>query len=711
MNPILRNWLLLGTVTALIIGGAEYWFGPADRTFPPPATRASSQRGLADNSSQSELCDDVREKPKFFDSDRLMKMLAQAGISARWGGDLMVKGDMIEGVDPAKLANVLLICVDTPLTKAELQSAASTAGNFFSSQSGDLQWKYDALAIQADRGDRKISSVPINYPTSTPKVIVTDDSNYDVYKRLVYDLVERDELQNRGDTLSKEDRSRLDILTNSYPSEKIIQIDHEPILPFLPNGLIYKDRKGLILHIVLAAPLFVLKQKEAIAEDQALEAELRAKADNGESPRFTRGGIIFNERTTENGVDVIGPRIGHIRGSEDDNVLEKIWKAVNTLPIKERTFITHYNLIHNVGPPTYFRLSIDPDGQGQREVYVAIISPLEKEWTSPDVFNHENGLTTNLVIREGLVRYAVSDQTVTKIDYDEKTNIESATTTYANVSGSRDSFLKLVPSERDSRFRRKAEGGGAGNPLAETRTTHSWYSDPTEATIENTDPYKPVIERQSIDYRNGKISADTYGQFYRPIKQVTKETITYNFFNKYGIFVGAEVDKNPSGVYRGQPDYNERGKLELKYKESTTVRDGDSDLSDAPPHKGYVSFIVFEPKDRGRAVVQVVDNRAFYRELATNCEPTQPNGKAMTYAVTTKYNSQWGNLVPSESEIYAGDKLTTKLITTAYDALTGVRTAERVDVAEPQKKTIVRVNTWDEGPMCGYDYIKESRAK
>lgn len=93
------------------------------------------------------------------------------------------------------------------------------------------------------------------------------------------------------------------------------------------------------------------------AEQAATKADLERSAYRGEEPAFRRGGVRFNEIDKDNGAETFGARIGLIRGSEDSDLLDNLWHAVLSLPLKERATIIGRKLVNaNSGPFNDFKI-------------------------------------------------------------------------------------------------------------------------------------------------------------------------------------------------------------------------------------------------------------------------------------------------------------------------------------------------------------------
>jgi len=107
------------------------------------------------------------EKPKHFDSDRLMALLAGNGIHAQWDCELMVRGDIL-GRDRNSLVNVMVLRVKQPLSTTEWHTACVVVGNFLASQQRRMHVRYEFLGVRAESGDGKIHFGVIIYPSDNP---------------------------------------------------------------------------------------------------------------------------------------------------------------------------------------------------------------------------------------------------------------------------------------------------------------------------------------------------------------------------------------------------------------------------------------------------------------------------------------------------------------------------------------------------------------
>lgn len=515
MPPIRLRWVL---TVAFLVAAPIATYQNYVQNNPAPDSRAQTDVAQP-------------EKAKYFDSDRLMEMFERAGIMARCCGDLVVRGDLLTPEASNRLEHVLLIYVKQPLTSQETKVAAATAVRFFSSRERwTLPWRYEGLGIQADTGDGKIHLVALRDPAQ-PTEIDTNDANYEFYWHVVSDLVDRDALKEDESHLDDRGKSRLAALQQKYPRERIIEIYREPVMPFLPKAITYVDGNGFNRKIIINQPLPVLERRLHAAEQAAIDADLERKAYRGEMPTFKRGGIIFNEIDNRDGQETFGARIGLIRGSEDANLLDNLWHAVLSLPVKDRAIIIRRKLLDaDSGPFNAFKIQFDPDGKGKRMVLATVIAPLDKEIVSPEL--SVQGLKVRFIILNGLIKYIISFATVTAFEYDDL-HAEVSSKTYRNMTQGIDKFLSLNQSERDEML-------VDSNQILFSKTTDRWFIDPKE----DVSPYKPAIRKIIISFIDGSIKLVTCGLFDSPIKVVTKQNVVDYFFDDDGVPLRQSAARN-----------------------------------------------------------------------------------------------------------------------------------------------------------------------
>jgi hypothetical protein len=167
------------------------------------------------------------------------------------------------------------------------------------------------------------------------------------------------------------------------------------------------------------------------------------RALKGHSPDFSRGGVILSELTASG---MPGPAIGPIRGSEDHDLLDKLWAAAQALPAKERAMALQ-SLIHHVRG-FWFKVSLDIDGKGKRPILVEYIPPIDKEIISPKLEYPNYGgshHTVRLLIMNNSVKYFVTFATITVPNYDDKLGSEDSFSTYINSQASIDGFFYVAP--------------------------------------------------------------------------------------------------------------------------------------------------------------------------------------------------------------------------------------------------------------------------